>query len=61
LKVSPRIEEGIESFDARTPASAHAVVRHPPLQRTLEVRQRLGRQGIDALGDAALRLRMLAI
>src|SRR5262249_34589188 len=39
------------------PASAYTVVGHAPLHCTLEVRQRIGSQSIDTLGDSALRLR----
>src|SRR5580700_7807471 len=46
-----------EGAGREAPAPAHAVVRHPPLHRTSEVRQRLGSESIDTLGDAALRLR----
>src|SRR5580700_10237379 len=46
-----------EGTGREAPAPAHAVVRHPPLHRASEVRQRLGSESIDTLGDAALRLR----
>ena len=46
-----------ESPGREAPGSAHSEVRHPPLHRTLEVRQRLGSQRVDSLGDTALRLR----
>jgi hypothetical protein len=45
-----------ESAGREAPASVNAVVGHPPLHRSLEVRQRFGRPGIDALGDGTLRL-----
>src|ERR1700674_6032305 len=42
---------------AEAPPVADAVVRHAPLHGAPEVGERLGRQRIDRLGDAALRLR----
>src|SRR5689334_10322074 len=46
-----------ESTGREAPASAHTVVRHPPLHCTLEVWQGIGSQSIDTFGDTALRLR----
>src|SRR3954447_11708333 len=46
-----------ESAGREAPASAHTVVRHPPLHCTLETWQSIGSQSIDTLGDTALRLR----
>jgi len=46
-----------EGAGREAPAAVHAVVGHAPLHRTLEARQGLRRQCIDALGDAPLRLR----
>jgi hypothetical protein len=45
-----------EGAGREAPASVSTVVRHAPLHRSLEVPQRLGGQGIDALGDPTLRL-----
>ena len=46
-----------EAAAAEAPAVADAIVRHAPLHGALQAGQRLGRQGIDTFGDAALRLR----
>jgi hypothetical protein len=50
-----------EASGREAPTAVHTVVRHAPLHRTLETRQRLGRQGIDVFGDLALRLRQVAM
>ena len=49
-----------EAAAREAPAVADAIPRHAPLHGALEARQRLGRQGIDAFGDRALRLRQAA-
>src|SRR5579884_144594 len=46
-----------ESAGREAPASADTVVRHAPLDCTLEAWQRSGSESIDTLGNAALRLR----
>ena len=49
-----------EAAAREAPAVADAIPRHAPLHGALQARQRLGRQGIDAFGDGALRLRQAA-
>ena len=46
-----------EAAAAEAPPVADAVVRHSPLHGALETGQRLGRQRVDGLSDAPLRLR----
>src|SRR5262249_40354742 len=46
-----------ERAATEAPAIADPIVRHSPLHGALEARERLGREGIDAFGDAALWLR----
>lgn len=45
-----------EAAGAEAPPVAYGVVRHALLHGALEVGRRLGNQGIDRFGDAALRL-----
>src|SRR5690606_21306478 len=61
LEVRATYEHQLHMADERagreTPAPVDTVVRHAPLHGTLEARQRVGSQGIDALGDLTLGLR----
>jgi len=55
-----KLDVADEAAAVEAPAVANAIPGHSPLHGALQGRQRPGRQGIDAFGDAALRLRQAA-